>query len=96
MVWLCGLSAGLRTKGSPVQFLVRAHGWAVGCPQWGAGERQPHTDVSLPFSFPSPLPKNKLKIKIKSPSVCGTLLQEPDLTTYQRRGHGSFCPNKAL
>ena len=30
-------------------------------PQWGAYERQPHTDVSLPLflSLPSPLSKNK-------------------------------------
>ena len=29
LVWLSGLSTGLRTKGSPVQFLVRAHAWVV-------------------------------------------------------------------
>ena len=28
-------------------------------PQWGAHERQPHSDVSLPFSLPSPLSENK-------------------------------------
>ena len=34
----------------------------LGCepgPQWGVHERQPHTDVSLPFSLPFPLSKNK-------------------------------------
>ena len=30
LVWLRVLSAGLRTKGSPVQFPVRAHAWVVG------------------------------------------------------------------
>ena len=30
LVWLSGLSPGLRTKGSPVQFLARAHAWVVG------------------------------------------------------------------
>ena len=36
--------------------------WGLGCrlgPQWGAWERQPHIDVSLPLSLPSPLSKNK-------------------------------------
>ena len=30
LVWLSGLSAGLRTKRSPVRFPVRAHAWVVG------------------------------------------------------------------
>ena len=30
LVWLSGLSMGLRTKGSPVRFPVRAHAWVVG------------------------------------------------------------------
>ena len=30
LVWLSGLSAGLLTKGSLVQFPVRAHAWVVG------------------------------------------------------------------
>ena len=29
LVWLRGLSAGLRTKGSPVQFPGRAHAWVL-------------------------------------------------------------------
>ena len=29
LVWLSGLSAGLQTKGSLVQFPVRAHAWVV-------------------------------------------------------------------
>ena len=53
LVWLSGLSAGLRTKGSLVQFPVRAHAWVAGqVPSGGVHERQPHTDVSLPL-FPS-------------------------------------------
>ena len=36
LVWLSGLSASLQTKGSPVQFLVRAHAWLGGqVPSWG-------------------------------------------------------------
>ena len=54
LVWLSGLSANLWTKGSPVQFPVRAHG-----PQWGARQRQPHIDVSLPLFL---LPFTSLKI----------------------------------
>ena len=30
LVWLSGLSAGLRTKGLAVQFPVRAHAWVAG------------------------------------------------------------------
>ena len=30
LVWLSGLSTGLRTKGSPVRFLVGAYAWVVG------------------------------------------------------------------
>ena len=30
LVWLTGLSAHLQTKGSSVQFLVRAHAWVAG------------------------------------------------------------------
>ena len=33
--------------------------------QWGPRERQPHTDVSLPFSLPSPLSKEKKNLKEK-------------------------------
>ena len=52
-MWLSGLSAGLRTKGSLDQFPVKAHAWvAVQVPSRGRVERQPHIDVSLP-PFPS-------------------------------------------
>ena len=60
LVWLSGLSAHLGTKGSPVEFPVRAHDWVVGQgPSGGMHERQPHIDVSLPLSLPFPLSKNK-------------------------------------
>ena len=52
-VWLSGLSSGLRTKGSLVQFPVRARapGLQARSPVTGACKRQPHTDVSLPLSL---------------------------------------------
>ena len=58
LVWLSGLNAGLRTKGSPVGFPVGAHAWVV--PSKGR-MRGNHTlmFLSLSFSFPSPLSKNK-------------------------------------
>ena len=39
LVWLSGLSTSLQIKGSPVQFLARAHDWVagqVGSPVGGA------------------------------------------------------------
>ena len=62
-MWLSGLSAGLRTKGSLVPFPIRAHAWVV-CwvPSGGASDRQPHIDVSLPLFLP-PFPPIKIKIK---------------------------------
>ena len=40
LVWLNGLSTGLQTKGSLVQFPVRAHSWVAGqVPSGGAHER---------------------------------------------------------
>ena len=50
LVWLSGLSAGLRTKGSQAHFPGSGPG-----PQKGAHKRQPHIDVSLPL-FLSPFP----------------------------------------
>ena len=35
LVWPSGLSTGLRTKASPVQFPVKAHDWVAG---WVPGE----------------------------------------------------------
>ena len=58
-MWLSGLSAGLGTKGSRVQFPVRAHAWVVGQVPGRERTRGNHTLISLSFSFPSPLSKNK-------------------------------------
>ena len=56
LVWLSGLSAGLQTKGSLIQFPVRAHAWVAGqVPSWGH-VRGNHTLISLISSPPS---KNK-------------------------------------
>ena len=55
LVWLSGLSAGLRTKGSPVGFPVRAHAWVAGQVPSRGRVRGNHTDVSLPlFLLPFP------------------------------------------
>ena len=59
LVWLRGLSAGLRTKGSLVRFPVRAQAWVAGqVPKRGRSSGS-HTlmFLSLPPSFP--LFKNK-------------------------------------
>ena len=56
LVWLSGLSTSLRTKGSQVQFPVRAHTWVAGqVPSTGCA-RGNHTlmFLSLSFSFSSP------------------------------------------
>ena len=56
LVWLSGLSASLQTKGSPVQFPVRAHAWVSGqVPIWGVYERRLHIDVFLPPFLPHSL-----------------------------------------
>ena len=56
-VWLSGLSASLKTKGSPVQFPVEAHAWVVGQVSGEGHTIGKHTlmFLSLSFSFPSPL-----------------------------------------
>ena len=60
MVWLSGLSACLRIKGSLVRFPVRVHAWVAGQVPSGGRERGHHTlmFLSLSFSLPSPLSKN--------------------------------------
>ena len=59
-MWLSGLSAGLRTKGSLVPFPVRAHAWVVGqVPSGGVLERQLHIGVSL-LLFLLPFPSLKI------------------------------------
>ena len=61
LVWLSGLSARLQTKGSLVQFPVRAHSWVVGHVPSRGHVRGNHTlmFLSLSFLFTSPLSKNK-------------------------------------
>ena len=55
------IECGLRTKGSLVQFPVRAHAWIVGQVPSRGCVRDNHTLIflSLSFSFPSSLSKNK-------------------------------------
>ena len=59
LLWFNGLSAGLRTKGSLVQFPVRAHAWVVGQVPSRGRMRGNHTLIFLSFSLPSSLSKNK-------------------------------------
>ena len=61
-MWLSGLSAGLKTKQSLVQFPVWAHAWVAGQVPSRGCVRGNHTlmFLSLSFSLPSPLSKNKI------------------------------------
>ena len=57
LVWLSGLTAGLWTKGSPVQFPTSARARVAGqVPSRGCVKGN-HTSMflSLPFSLPSPI-----------------------------------------
>ena len=60
LVWLSGLSAGLPTKGSLVQFPVKAHAWVAGQVPSRGHVKGNHTMMFLPLSFSllSPLSKN--------------------------------------
>ena len=58
LVWLSGLSAGLWTRGSPIQFPVRAHAWVAGQVPSRVSKRKPHVGVSLPLFLP-PFPLSK-------------------------------------
>ena len=50
LVWLRGLTAGMRTKGSPVQLSVRAHTWiAGGAP--GSGPARGNQSLSLKHQY---------------------------------------------
>ena len=63
LVWLSGLSVGLRTKESSVRFSVRAHASVAGQVPSREHARFNHTlmFLSLSFSFPSPFLKiNKI------------------------------------
>ena len=62
LVWLSGLSTGLQTKGSLVQFPVRAHAWVVGQIPSEGYERGNYTLVFLSLSPFLPL---SLKINFK-------------------------------
>ena len=61
LMWLSGLSTGLQTKGSLVQFPVRVHAWVVGQVPNRGRVRGKHALMllSLSFSLPSPLKINK-------------------------------------
>ena len=61
LVWLNGLSTSLGTERLLVQFLIRAHAWAVGQVPSVGSMRGNHTlmFLSLSFSLLSPLSKNK-------------------------------------
>ena len=67
LVELSGLSAGVWTKGSLVQFLVGAHAWVVGQVPGRGHTRGNHTltFLSLFFSLPSPLSTNKINKNFK-------------------------------
>ena len=66
LVWLSGLSTGLRTKGLQVWFLVRAHVWVTGqVSSGGMWEAPTHWCFSPSLSPSLPLSENKiLKKKI--------------------------------
>ena len=68
LVWLNGLSAGLKTKGLPVQFQVRVHDWVAAGSlvggTWQATNRYFSCTLmflSLSFSLPSLLSREKKK-----------------------------------
>ena len=68
-MWLSGLSIRLWSRGSLVQFPVRAHAWVAGQVPSRGCSRGNHILIflSLSFSLPSPLSKNKqIKSKKKS------------------------------
>ena len=90
LVWLSGLSGSLRTKGLPVQFLVRADAWVVGqVPSWGhVRGNQSYMDVSLPLSPSLPL-FLKINLKILKKNKTVQLLWK----TIFRRQSGSYSNN---
>ena len=59
LVWLSGLSAGLRTKGSLVQFPVRTHAWVWGQVPSRGRTRGNQTLMFLSLSPSLPLSKSK-------------------------------------
>ena len=65
VVWLRGLSAGLQTKGSSVQFPVRARAWVADQVPSRRHVRGNHTLIFLSLSFSLPAPPLCLKINLK-------------------------------
>ena len=66
LVWLSGLSAGLRTKGSPVPLPLRAHAWVAGqVPGWGHVQ-EVTTDISLVHGCVSPFLSPSLPLSLKN------------------------------
>ena len=66
LVWLSGLSASLKTEGSPVQFPVGAHAWVV-CgsgPLLGVYKSQPDWSVTHRCFSPSLSPSRPPKINL--------------------------------
>ena len=83
LVWLSGLSAGLRTKGLLVRFLVRAHAWVVGQVPSRGRTRGNHTLMfpSLSFYLPSPLSKNKQIKSVKRKYLALEARAPPQMVT---------------
>ena len=77
LVWLSGLNAGLRPKGSPlVRCPVRAHAWVAG--QVSSRERQRGNHTVICLSHSPSLSKNKLNLKKKkSPITLAVLCPSP-------------------
>ena len=73
-MWLTGLSARLRTKGSRVQFPVRAYAWVTGQVPSREHARGNHM---LMFLFLPPLPSLKV--------ITPCLLEDSPVSLHQRR-----------
>ena len=96
LVWLSGLSAGLRTKGSVVWFPVRAHAWVAGrvpgsgCVRGNQSMCLSHIKVSLPRFLP-PFPFlwkwiNKIFIKKRSNKLSRQKLDTTQMPINKRIG----------
>ena len=90
LVWFSGLSAGLRTKGSPVRFPVRTHAWVVGqVPSRGCA-RGNHTLTFLSL-FLLPFPSLKIMtmmalcLCLMKISYC-VLVQDPEQSGPEQSG----------
>ena len=88
LVWLSGLSAGLRTKGSPVRFPVRAHAWVVGQVPTGGRVRGTYTlmFLSLSISHCSSLLKiNNIFFKKENTYIAHMSAELPELYHCQKK-----------